>query len=276
MKEINRGFAVFIILIIAVSSLSILMVHSTSAQSIPKPSTPNFTLQIVDYGVQIKIQNQPIISNGHDTANIFYNIRLKSHDSENWVNTTIPNPTQGIRGYIGEIGTTGSTTILKDFNSIDVLLGLSYDFHQIDFQVEAINGYLNTNNGPLIGSDPNSRPVIIVNTSGWSNTQTITIPETSTSPNPTSPTSLIPTTATPTPTPTTATPTPTPTAPNTNSDSTNSITLPLSIFVVIIVIIAVIAVLALAISVLAYRRNRKPFSQTNPTFKEKKHKLNFK
>jgi hypothetical protein len=186
-----RGLASAFVLALVVSSL--IIVESATAQSIPKPSLAQFTLQIVDYGVQMTIQNQQIIANGHDTANIFYNIRLKSHDSQNWVSTTVPDSSQGIRGYIGEIGTSGSTILLKDFNSIDILLGLSYDSHQIDYQVEAINGYLNATPAfsPPFGFDPNSTPVVKVNTSGWSNTQTITIPAASVSISP-SPSSTMP------------------------------------------------------------------------------------
>jgi hypothetical protein len=150
---------------------------STDVSGIPKPSVPEFTLQLVDNFVQVTIRNQPIIPNGHDTANIFYNIRMKSHDIANWDNTTVSDPSQG--SYVGEVGTSGSTTLYTSFNSIHDLIG-RYDSFQVDFQVEAINGYLNSSilYGPLpIGVDPNSRPVIIVNTSGWSNTQTITIPE---------------------------------------------------------------------------------------------------
>jgi hypothetical protein len=140
---------------------------------------------MADYSVQMTIENQPIIPNGYDTANIFYNIRMKSHDSENWVNTTVPDPSKGIRGYIGEIGTSGSTVIVEGFNAINFLLGLPNGSHQIDYQVEAINGYLNTTPVyvPPIGVDPNSTPVIVVNTSGWSDTQTIMINDSSSTPN---------------------------------------------------------------------------------------------
>ncbi len=162
--------------------VSTLMVESTFAQSISKPSIPEFSLQTVENNVQLSIQNQPIIPNGEDTANIFYNIRIKSYNSQNWTNITIPNATQGIRGYIGQTGT-NYTIIQKDYLSIKSLLGLSDDSQQVNFQVEAINGYLNSTPPyvPPIGFDPNSEPVIVVNTSGWSETQTLTIPKTNTS-----------------------------------------------------------------------------------------------
>jgi len=154
---------------------------STDVSGIPKPSVPEFTLQLVDNFVQVTIRNQPIIPNGHDTANIFYNIRIKDHDATNWINDTVPDPSQGIRGYIGETGVSGSTTLLKSTDAINALIG-RYDSFQVDYQIEAINGYLNTTPAyvPPIGFDPNSTPVVIVNTSGWSNTQTITIPKSQT------------------------------------------------------------------------------------------------
>ncbi|XHH07691.1 MAG: hypothetical protein ACFCUE_08905 [Candidatus Bathyarchaeia archaeon] len=164
-----------IIVILTVSNL--IMINTVSAQSVPKPSVPQFSLKIVDNTVQTTIENQPIIPNGHDTAYIFIDIRIKSHDSIDWVNVTVPNLSEGIRGYISETGTSGYTIIQKDINSICVLLRLPHGVHQIDYQVEAINGYLNTTMpyAPPIGFDPNSTPVIIVSTSGWSETQTITI-----------------------------------------------------------------------------------------------------
>jgi hypothetical protein len=171
--------------------------------SIPEPAVPEFTLELVDDSVQVTIQNQPIIPNGDDTANIFYNIRIKDHDATDWISDTVPDPSKGIRGYIGEIGTSGSTTLLKSFNALHDLIG-RYDSFQVDYQIEAINGYLNSSSlyGPLpMGADPNSQPVIIVNTSGWSNTQTITIPESQTpTPEPTPTPATTPTT-TPTITP---------------------------------------------------------------------------
>jgi hypothetical protein len=206
-RGMSKSAVLLLIGVLALSSL--VMVGSVFAQSTSKPAVPEFTLQLVDDFVQVTIQNQPIIPNGDDTANIFYNIRIKDHDATDWISDTVPDPSKGIRGYIGEIGTSGSTTLLKSFNAIHDLTG-RYDSFQVDYQIEAINGYLNSSSlyGPLpMGVDPNSRPTIIVNTSGWSNAQTITIPENQT-PTPSPPA----TTPTPEPTPTpasTSTPPPT-------------------------------------------------------------------
>ena len=64
-------------------------------------------------------------------------------------------------------------------NSFYDILGKS-DSSQLDYQVIAINGYTTLPplyGGPPIGVEPGDYPVVIVNTSGWSSTQTITIPE---------------------------------------------------------------------------------------------------
>jgi asparagine N-glycosylation enzyme membrane subunit Stt3 len=174
-KQMNRRLTIAFAFIF-LTALCSMAVKPSQAQT--NPVVPEFTLQIVEDGVQITIQNQPAISNGHENAGIYYDIRLKWHDSTNWVHTTVPDSSRSIRGYIGAVGTSGSTVIQKDAGSIKALLGPSSSA-QVDFQVDAINGYLNTSAyGRFpIGADPNSYPVVVVNTSSWSNTQTITIPE---------------------------------------------------------------------------------------------------
>ncbi len=239
MGGLSKTCALFLILIIALSCLTLLTVKPANAQTIPKPSVPEFTVQEIENNYEINIFNQPIIPNGHDTAGIFYNIRIKSHSTENWVSTTVPNPSQGIRGYIGEIGQSGYTTLANDFNSIRLLLNLSSESQQIDFQVEAINGYLNTTPAsvPPIGFDPNSTPVIIVNTSGWSNSQTITIPTSPASSTiPTSTSSSIATT--------------TPTGQANNQVGTDFL------LYIIIVLVAVVIALLLTILVIMQRKNK--------------------
>jgi len=78
-----------------------------------------------------------------------------------------------------QTGVTGVTELaIHPVDSIKDSLGRSGSV-QVDYQIEAINGYLGsglTSGVPPIGFDPNNTPVIIVNTSGWSETQTITIP----------------------------------------------------------------------------------------------------
>lgn len=136
-----------------------------------KPSVPEFSLEIIDDAVQVAIQNQEVFRyNASDYSYISFNIRMKSHDSENWVS---------LLRYLPENGTSGFTVTHGDFGSINALLGLPYSSHQIDFQVEGVYGYLNTTPAyPVSGFDPNRWTVAVVNTSNWSNTQTITMPAT--------------------------------------------------------------------------------------------------
>lgn len=248
MGNTNRTWASILITVIAFSCISLLAVTPANAQTAAKPSAPEFTVQVIDGGYQIDILNQPVVPNGHDTAGIFYNIRIKSHTADNWVNTTVPDPTQGKRGYIPEIGQSGYTTLRNDFNSIRLLLNLSSEPQQIDFQVEAINGYPNATLAYVpFGLDPSSTPIIIVNTSGWSATQTITIPRNLESPNPTATTNPSSTTA--------STPAMTPAVSETNSNSTELVALPLGTLAVIIALIILLVVAAVLILVL--KRNRR-------------------
>lgn len=57
MERISKSFASLLVVTLAVSSL--IMIESASAQSIPTPSVPEFTLEIVDYmvggGLEIEI-----------------------------------------------------------------------------------------------------------------------------------------------------------------------------------------------------------------------------
>jgi hypothetical protein len=177
MDSISKSLSLLLIVVLLITS-SLLIIQFATAQTIPKPSVPKFTITVFENGYQMDISNQPIILNGHDMAGIFYDIRIKSHSTENWVHKTVPNATQAIRGYIQEMGQSGNTTLTSDFKSIRHLLNLSSESQQIDFQVEAINGYPNmTLANMFFGIEPDKTPIITVNTSGWSESQTITIPE---------------------------------------------------------------------------------------------------
>jgi hypothetical protein len=115
MDRLSKGFALFFILIMAVSSLSLMIVKPVSAQSIPKPFVPEFTVKLVDNSydvpasqsfdpytgqqiinqgyhvenkcIEVKIGNQqfePFNNEYNQTINLFYNIRIKGYFEENW------------------------------------------------------------------------------------------------------------------------------------------------------------------------------------------------
>jgi hypothetical protein len=119
MNRTRKSYAVFVILIMTISSLSLLMVKPASAQSIPTPSAPEFTVSFVDRSytvpitttqttdpftgqqvthtsggqyvknetVDIKIKNPQLtsitLSNG-SVAQLYYSVRTKGHFSDRW------------------------------------------------------------------------------------------------------------------------------------------------------------------------------------------------
>jgi hypothetical protein len=80
---------------------------------------------------------------------------------------------------------------LRSTNSFYEILG-DTSSHQLDYQFRAINGYSNISVPflPPIGIEPGNSPVIVVSTSEWSSTHTITLPDynpPTTTPTPTNP-----------------------------------------------------------------------------------------
>jgi hypothetical protein len=246
MDKIGKTIALFLTLTIIVPCLTLLTINFVNAQTMSKPSVPEFTLELEDNWLKVTAQNQPIISNGHDGAGIFYDARFKWRESD-WP----PSETNSKQGqFIREIDTSGTTNWMISINGFYELLGTSSS-NQLDYQIRAINGYPNSGSmysSPFGGVDPNSRPIIIIDASDWSNTQTITIPDNFISANSTSATSSSPPAITPTVMPTSI-----PTTTDTNSDS---ITLPFSIFTAI-VIVAIVALFASVLSILVLMRHLK-------------------
>ncbi len=61
------------------------MINSTNAQSIPKPSAPEFTIKFPnDQTIQIVIENQAFTNNSSVNAIIYY-YRVKDHNSQQWL-----------------------------------------------------------------------------------------------------------------------------------------------------------------------------------------------
>ena len=202
-----------VLMLFALLALSgLVMVGSVFAQSIPKPSVPEFTIKIVSapYDVapsntttidpytgeetvtiqpgyhvenkttQIWIKNQPfapyqIYINDVDwTINLFYNIRMKGHFSQDWFYYHYHNGSSD-----------GNLRQFYDFEYTIVPID-SYlpSEGQIDIQIEALIGY---EHGVITaGGIPGTPRIITGESSGWSETQTLTIAESQTpSPEPT-------------------------------------------------------------------------------------------
>ena len=107
MRSISESFASILILIMATSSVSLLMVMPVSARSIPTPTVPTFTLKFIpaSYNVtttnpytgvitttevdnstiQVTIKNQPFhYSFNGTTYNLYYNVGTKGHFENDW------------------------------------------------------------------------------------------------------------------------------------------------------------------------------------------------
>jgi hypothetical protein len=221
MERINKSFSLLIVVILAVSSLSLIVVESANA-SISKPSVPEFTVKYVDrsydtqptYGtdqytgktvitkpsehvdnrtVEITINNQPFTaftdtSSGRD-INLFYNVRYKGSFGQEW--TSMFGERAETAGVYDPYGTYGFP--MQGYSSQYTTIIYSLPWNVVDgqmgIQVEALEGYTNRTVDP-------SREHIIWSVyeytfygeeSGWSNTQTVTLSENSTSPTPTVP-----------------------------------------------------------------------------------------
>jgi hypothetical protein len=194
------------ILIFVLSSSQFLSVCS----AIPQPSTPDFTLKLIDSShdipatsttdpytgknvitegshvdartIEIRIQNEPFtpftITEGtaNWTVGFCYNIRWKGHYEQDWYE--IYSPTKGMLSR-----EEGSETIYSNqgkYSSIDGLTLNSQGIYktfpigaEIDFQVEAMIGYIHR-----VVDDGMNPWVFTGETSGWSSTQTVTIGDT--------------------------------------------------------------------------------------------------
>lgn len=271
MSKTSKTFALFFALIFVMPCLSILMAEPATAQTISKPSPPEFTLKYVDNSydvpptatstidpytgktvttttpgyhvedkaIEITVTNQLFMpysdAEGH-LIDLSFNVRFKGHfgGEADWVEPFFKPIRNGIYGF------TSQHPQSKGWYTV---ISVPSDFREgdvVDFQVQTLAGYY-TPWEPL--PMPMGTSQFTGKSSDWSNTKTITL------------TSGASTTATSEPTmPTYAgnsTLTATLTAPETNDDS---ITLSLSTFIAIIVVSVLIA---MVLPVLLLRRHRK-------------------
>jgi hypothetical protein len=193
----GKRAVLFLIAMLAASNL--LMVGSVLAQSIPKPSVPEFTAQLADHSydvpattttttnpyngevitntepgyhvqnrtIDLTIENQPYpaIINGNESF-VYFNVRIKGHFGQDWTE---------LYPYYSD-----SPVQSKDSEYTVISIPNNYQVgDQIDIQVQAAIGYKIVT---LIGHPPipnvYTRSVSFQHTSSdWSNTQTITIEE---------------------------------------------------------------------------------------------------
>ncbi len=182
MGKIGNGFSLLLVVVLATSS--VIIFETARAQT--TPPLPEFSITVeTQQTVVVTINN----SYEHNTYT-FYNIRAKDHLSNNWTEFfdahtyTATNP----RGYISSSNSENTTVNLQ----------INYEpGSQVDFQMEAIqyrespvwipdHSWAQTPEG----GHYEQRYSFNTTTSGWGNTQTITIP--STNSNSISPSQTIP------------------------------------------------------------------------------------
>jgi hypothetical protein len=208
---LTKGLVSVLILAMAVSCLTLTLIRPANAQTaasspapIPIPSIPEFTVQLIgppyivnttynfdeDTGkivpligftnqysyLEIRIKNQlftPFFGDDHgNTVQIQYNVRIKqSNETNNWIEVYSP-----YNGYPIQANSDAYTTFnISIEGGWDSSLG-SIVGTQSDIQVEALAGYVHR----MVIWSPNfgGAPYVFNGTeSGWSKTQTISVPE---------------------------------------------------------------------------------------------------
>jgi hypothetical protein len=233
MGRINKTLALLLSLIVTMSCFSLFVVNPANAQSIPKPSVPEFTLQYVDHSYDVPptygidsytghnimvqdgyhIQNKSIdviLSNPHFTPfengkvnnlAIWYDVRWKGHFGTYWQDTN--RSTYLLASNCGFVQNENDLQLVSPDAPFTILPigfnnnnGTAYtsnndlahysffmnDFSldgKVDFQVQAFIGYYTTQQSapdPMFGRT-NTIYFFHGESSGWSNTQTISIPD---------------------------------------------------------------------------------------------------
>jgi hypothetical protein len=256
----GKSLAIFIIALVAAST--VLMIESASAQTIPKPSVPEFTLKYVvqpyyipevtptytidpytgeqkiqtpgspsvsgnNRTVEIKIKNQhftPYYDSKNNYVYLAFNVSYKGYFEDDW-------------NYYSNNYGAGWSQANSEY--VTVVFTRLPSEGQLDFRVRAQIGYYYEYNMPWHTTG-------FVGQSGdWSNTQTIIIPEGSVS------------TSTPNPSSNpTATPTPIDTATPTDTNlADNSIVSLLASLALIVVVILAISVISLLLYVRHLKRS---------------------
>jgi hypothetical protein len=189
MYRLSKCYPLCLVAILAFSVL-LIIAETTGAQTIPKPTVPEFTVQLVDNSYDVPaiqtidpytgekitqpshhVENKTIelkIANQRNDYTIYYSVKMKGHFEENW--TSIYSTWNRMKQSDSQF------TIFNFYPSV------ARDGGQIDFQVEAAAGYW-TQGDVIVPGAPRG-DVFIGEKSGWSSTQTLTIPSASASASP--------------------------------------------------------------------------------------------
>jgi hypothetical protein len=187
---------------VTIACLSILLVYSANAQTVPEP---HFTVKVIDgsftspvtystdpytgqtttqAGSTIQTRNVTLTINNAPQVN-YYLVEYKGHYASQW----IPIYTWGLN--VTASASSGSQTIITISSSSPQQSSIAdplywgswaYDFapnSAIDFRIQAINGVEGSD--PLYGYSAN-HPIIVGPASPWSSIQTLALPDNSLGP----------------------------------------------------------------------------------------------
>jgi len=184
----NKNLVAILILIMAISSTSVMMVKPANAQTIPNLTIPQFTIKFVNASytvtttnsytgqnqtqlinnnsIEITIKNQPFdYSNNDLTYQIYFNIRIKPHfsNTDNWTEvyplenlTSSPANANGIfpfAWYVYSPAQSNSTSTIIDFQvaPTDVYQANGYDIYGTPFYGIPIDSQLDFQVEALVG-----------------------------------------------------------------------------------------------------------------------------
>lgn len=147
MSTLSKNMGLSLILIMAISSLSLMVVKPATAQTVPAPPVPQFTVkfvnasytvattnlytgesqpqQVINYYIEITISSQPFTysSNGLQYQE-YFNIRAKPHYAQNWTEVyPIENGTSKFNGGSGQNGDFSYAEYISSDNPIQSSTG---------------------------------------------------------------------------------------------------------------------------------------------------------
>ena len=187
MDKIGKTFALFLILIVIMSCVTLLTFKPANAQTIPTPSVPQFTFKFVDNASYLMheppvhdyyVQNVTLTIIKNNGAS-YYNFRYKWHDTSKWSYYPFnPNDTNGYNDYgdfsIPNPASASNYTeiIMNNF----LHMSSSYVGWLIDFQIQGLFGSYNAtpSNNQIFPELGTTYDFVFSGTvSDWSSTQTL-------------------------------------------------------------------------------------------------------
>ena len=179
MGKVSKGLHLLLVVMLVASSL--LAIQLAYAQSIPKPSTPEFTAKLissppesqsVNKTIELSIKNQPTVSD----YGVFYMVRAKINDG-NWsLLYTIDNVPGQSSGEYTTLSYPSNQPVVEYQYILGDRIENLFPGDRVDFQVQAMIGDIHRVYNPNHTSQLDMYPYVFTGeVSDWSGTQTINL-----------------------------------------------------------------------------------------------------